>query len=113
MRHDDAALRHHDHQIPQAQFKTRVPPDTQQDDDLPAEVPPVEYCLDWVEPLIPHHLRRRRVCIRTVWGMGIDWFQYGGMKGSAGGRATGGFRSKAKDQNVMCAESCPTRELLV
>jgi hypothetical protein len=38
------------HQIPQAQFKARVPPDIQ-DEDLPAEMPPFEHCLDWVEPL--------------------------------------------------------------
>jgi hypothetical protein len=41
MRHENAAVRHHDYQIPQAQLEARVPGDTQ-DDDLPVEVPSFE-----------------------------------------------------------------------
>ena len=48
MRHRDAALRNHDHQIAQAQLEARVPGDTQ-DDDLPVEVSSLEHSLDRVE----------------------------------------------------------------
>lgn len=44
-------VRHHDHQIPQAQFEARVPGDAQ-NDDPPVEVPPFEHRLDRVEPFL-------------------------------------------------------------
>jgi hypothetical protein len=50
MRHGNAAVCHHDHQIPEAQLEARVPGDTQ-DDDLPVEVPSFEEIFDRYEPL--------------------------------------------------------------
>jgi hypothetical protein len=69
MRHGDAAVRHHDYQIPQAQLEARVPGDTQ-DDDLLVEVPSFEQIFDRYEPLhffiIACH---PRVCTRAAVGM--------------------------------------------
>jgi hypothetical protein len=62
VRHRDPSIRHHDHQIPQAQFKARVPAHAQ-NDNLSVEVPPFEQIFDRDEPL---HLfiivRHPRVC---------------------------------------------------
>ena len=67
MRHGNAAVCHHDHQIPQAQFEARVPAHAQ-NDDLSVEVPSFEQIFDRDEPL---HLfiiaRHPRVCTRTVY----------------------------------------------
>ena len=72
MRHGNAAVCHHDYQIPQAQLEARVPGDTQ-DDDLPVEVPSFEQILDRYEPLhffiIACH---PRVCTRAVETMMIS-----------------------------------------
>jgi hypothetical protein len=56
MRHGDAAVRHHDYQIPQAQLEARVPGDTQ-DDDLPVEVPSFETDLRSVRTVASLHHR--------------------------------------------------------
>jgi len=60
-----AAVCHHDHQIPQAQFEARVPAYAQ-NDDLSVEMPPFEQILDRDEPL---HLfiiaRHPHVCTRA------------------------------------------------
>jgi uncharacterized protein (TIGR03437 family) len=65
VRQRSASVRHHDDQISEAQFETRVPADTQ-DDDLSVEMPPLEQYFDWNKPL---HLviiaRSRPVCTRT------------------------------------------------
>ena len=50
MRHRNAAVCHHDHQIPQAQFEARVPAHAQ-NDDLSVEVPSFEQIFDRDEPL--------------------------------------------------------------
>jgi hypothetical protein len=50
VRQRDASIRHHDHQVPQTQFETRVPTDTE-DDDLPIEMTSLEQCFDRNEPL--------------------------------------------------------------
>jgi hypothetical protein len=61
-------IRHHDHQIPQAQFKARVPAHAP-NDDLSVEVPSSEQIFDRDEPL---HLfiiaRLPRVCTRAILG---------------------------------------------
>src|SRR5882762_7455170 len=66
MRHGNAAVCHHDHQIPQAQFEARVPAHAQ-NDDLSVEMPSFEQIFDRDEPL---HLfiivRHPRVCTRAV-----------------------------------------------
>ena len=49
MGHGNAAVRHHDHQIPQTQLEAREPGDAQ-DDDLSVEVS-FKHSLDRVEPL--------------------------------------------------------------
>jgi len=68
MRHENAAVRHHAYQIPQAQLEARVPGDTQ-NDDLPVEVPSFEQIFDRDEPL---HLFiiacHPRVCTRAEEG---------------------------------------------
>jgi len=46
----DASIRHHDYQVSQAQFETRVPGDTQ-DDDLSVEMPTLKQCFDRNERL--------------------------------------------------------------
>src|ERR1035438_2331981 len=65
MGHRDPPIRHHDHQIPQAQFEARVPAHAP-NDDLSVEVPSSEQILDRDEPL---HLfiiaRLPRVCTRA------------------------------------------------
>jgi hypothetical protein len=65
MGHGDPPVRHHDHQIPQAQFEARVPADTQ-NDNLPIEMSSFEEIFYRHEPL---HLfivaRRRGVCTRA------------------------------------------------
>jgi len=50
MRHGNAAVCHHDHQIPQTQFEARVPAHAQ-NDDLSVEVPSFEQIFDRDEPL--------------------------------------------------------------
>jgi hypothetical protein len=45
MRQCNASIRHHNHQVSQAQFETRVPADTD-DDDLPVEMSSLEESLD-------------------------------------------------------------------
>jgi hypothetical protein len=50
VRQGDASIRHHDHQVPQTQFETRVPADTK-DDDLPLEMSSLEQCFDRNERL--------------------------------------------------------------
>ena len=50
MGHGDPPIRHHDHQIPQAQFEARVPAHAQ-NDDLSVEVPSFEQIFDRDEPL--------------------------------------------------------------
>jgi len=45
MGHGDSPIRHHDHQIPQAQFEARVPTHTQ-NDDLSVEVPSFKQIFD-------------------------------------------------------------------
>jgi hypothetical protein len=50
VRQRDALIRHHDHQVPQTQFETRVPADTE-DDDLSVEMSSLEQCFDRVERL--------------------------------------------------------------
>jgi hypothetical protein len=54
----NASIRHHDYQVPQTQFETRVPADTE-DDDLPVEMSSLEQCFNRSEPLhsaiIPDH----------------------------------------------------------
>ena len=58
VRERNAPIRHHDGQVSQAQFETRIPADTE-DDDLPIEMPSLEQCFDRYEPLhsviIPDH----------------------------------------------------------
>jgi hypothetical protein len=65
MGHGDPPIRHHDHQIPQAQLEARVPAHAQ-NDDLSVEVPSFEQVFDRDEPL---HLfiiaRHPRVCTRS------------------------------------------------
>jgi hypothetical protein len=46
VRQRNASVRHHDDQISEAQFETRVPADPQ-DDDLSVEMPSLEQCFDW------------------------------------------------------------------
>jgi len=66
MRHGNAAVCHHDHQIPQAQFEARVPAHAQ-NDDLSVEVPSFEQIFDRDEPLHFFIIARRpRVCTRAV-----------------------------------------------
>jgi hypothetical protein len=48
--HGDPPIRHHDHQIPQAQFEAGVPAHAQNDDPS-VEVPSFEYFFDRDEPL--------------------------------------------------------------
>src|SRR5215469_15215646 len=48
--HGDPPIRHHDHQIPRAQFEARVPAHAQ-DDDLSVEVPSLEQIFDRGKPL--------------------------------------------------------------
>src|SRR4029077_14137297 len=66
MRHGNAAVCHHDHQIPQAQFEARVPAHAQ-NNDLSVEVPSSEQIFDRDAPL---HLfifaRHPRVCTRAI-----------------------------------------------
>jgi len=50
VRQRDASIPHHDHQVPEAQFETRVPADTE-DDDLPVEMSSLEQCFDRNERL--------------------------------------------------------------
>jgi hypothetical protein len=50
VRQRGASIRHHDHQVSQTQFETRVPADTQ-DDDLSVEMPTLKQCFDRNEPL--------------------------------------------------------------
>src|ERR1700674_11873 len=50
MGHADPPIRHHDHQIPQAQLEARVPAHAQ-NDDLSIEVPSFEQIFDRVERL--------------------------------------------------------------
>jgi hypothetical protein len=65
MRHGNAAVCHHNHQIPQAQLEARVPAHAQ-NDDLSVEVASFEQIFDRDEPL---HLfiiaRHPRVCTRA------------------------------------------------
>jgi hypothetical protein len=49
MGHGDPPIRHHNHQIPQAQFEARVPTHAQ-NDDLSIEVPSFEHIFDRDEP---------------------------------------------------------------
>jgi hypothetical protein len=64
MGHADPPIRHHDHQIPQAQFEARVPAYAQ-DDDLSVEVPPSEQIFDRDE-LLHLFIIAPRVCTRAV-----------------------------------------------
>jgi hypothetical protein len=70
MRHGNAAVCHHDHQIPQAQFEACVPAHAQ-NDDLSVEVPVFEQIFGRDEPL---HLfiiaRHPWVCTRAPRGIG-------------------------------------------
>jgi hypothetical protein len=50
VRKPDASIRHHDHQVSQTQFETRVPANTQ-DDDVSVEMSSLEQCFDRNEPL--------------------------------------------------------------
>jgi hypothetical protein len=50
MRQRNASIRHHNHQVSQAQFETRVPAHTQ-DDDLSVEMSSLEQCFDRNERL--------------------------------------------------------------
>ena len=50
MRQRNASIRHHDHQVSQTQFETRVPANTQ-DDDLSVEMSTLEQCFDRNERL--------------------------------------------------------------
>jgi len=50
MSHGDPPIRHHDHQIPQAQHEARVPTHAQ-DDDLSIEAPSFKQIFDWDKPL--------------------------------------------------------------
>src|SRR5262249_29886409 len=62
----DTSIRHHDHQVSEAQFETGVPADTE-DDDLRAELPPGNQSPPRNEPPHPamiHH--RRAVCTRAT-----------------------------------------------
>jgi hypothetical protein len=65
MGHADPPIRHHNHQIPQAQLEARVPAHAQ-NDDLSVEVPSFEQTFDRDEPL---HLfiiaRHPRICTRA------------------------------------------------
>jgi hypothetical protein len=45
VRQRNASICHHDHQVPQTQFETRVPANTQ-DDDLSVEMSSLEKCFD-------------------------------------------------------------------
>ena len=66
VRQRDASVRHHDDQISSAQFETRVPADTQ-DDDLSIEVPSLEQRFDSSKPLHSVIIARSRpVCTRTI-----------------------------------------------
>jgi len=56
MGHGDPPIRHHDHQIPQAQLEARVPAHAQ-NDDLSVEVPSFEQIFDPNEPLHLFHHR--------------------------------------------------------
>jgi hypothetical protein len=53
----DSSIRHHDHEIPQAQLEARVPAHAQ-NDDLSVEVPPFEQIFDRDEPLHPFIIAR-------------------------------------------------------
>src|ERR1700738_1534220 len=68
MGHADSPIRHHNHQIPQAQLEARVPAHAQ-NDDLSVEVPSFEQIFDPDELLhlfiIPRH---PRVCTRALKG---------------------------------------------
>jgi len=68
MGHGDPSIRHHDHQIPQAQFEARVPAHAP-NNDLSVEVPSSEQIFDRDEPL---HLfiiaRLPRICTRASLG---------------------------------------------
>jgi integrase len=70
MGHGDPSIRHHDHQIPQAQFEARVPAHAP-NNDLSVEVPSSEQIFDRDEPL---HLfiiaRLPRICTRA---RGLTW----------------------------------------
>jgi hypothetical protein len=50
MRQPDASVRHHDHQISQAQLEAGIPANTQ-DDDLSVEMPSLEQCFDRADGL--------------------------------------------------------------
>ena len=66
MAHRDPPIRHHDHQVPQAQLEARVPTHAQ-NDDLSVEVPSFEQIFDPDEPLhILSIARHPRVCTRAV-----------------------------------------------
>ena len=56
MGHGDPPIRHHDHQIPQAQFEARVPAHTP-NDDLSVEVPSFEQIFDRDETVASLHNR--------------------------------------------------------
>ena len=77
MRHGNAAVCHHDHQIPQAQFEARVPAHAQ-NDDLSVEVPSFEQIFDRYEPLHlfiiarhPRVLHQSRFS-RVIWGLALS-----------------------------------------
>jgi hypothetical protein len=73
MRHGNAAVCHHDHQIPQAQFEARVPPHAQ-NDDLSVEVPSFEQIFDPNEPLHFFIIARHpRVCTRAMRRTEASW----------------------------------------
>jgi hypothetical protein len=66
MRHGNAAICHHDHQIPEAQLEARVPGDTQ-DDDLPRRSAVLEEIFDRYEPLhLSIIVRHPRICTRAT-----------------------------------------------
>src|SRR5262249_55457568 len=68
----DTSIRHHDHQVSEAQFETGIPANTE-DDDLSVEMPPGEQCLDRKEPTHPAMiLYRRAVCTRAEIGSTVD-----------------------------------------
>jgi hypothetical protein len=66
MAHRDPSIRHHDDEIPQAQFEARVPAHAQ-NDDLSVEVPSLKQIFDRNKPLHPFIIARHpRVCTRAL-----------------------------------------------
>src|SRR5204863_3274110 len=54
----NASIRHHDHQISEAQFETCVPANAK-NDDLPVEMPSAEQCFDRNKPTHPAMILHR------------------------------------------------------